>query len=284
MRVICPLCRASRKQELAISKGNIFNCGSCSARYVWPLPSPKNLAGEYNKKYFFKSDGVGGYFDYDDLKESLRAEAVKKLKIIKSRINSGKLLDVGAGNGEFILEAKDQGFSVVGNDISTYAVEQMKKKGLPVISGPVADLKAKNRSFNVVTAWDVFEHISNIREVVRIISECLLPGGYLFLTTPDTLSWDARMLGNMWYGYKKLPEHVLFFNRRSIEKLLRSCDFVEIESIPWGFYRSLRFITKKLVWGYMGKPGLKFLRLADWISNRPFFIPGIDFLVVARKK
>jgi SAM-dependent methyltransferase len=238
----------------------------------------------YSSGYFEgKKTGVGGYKNYQDLEKNLERESYMKIKYIKKRTKKGELLDIGAGTGVFAQIARNNGFNVCANDISKYANTVLTKRKIETFFGPInSKIFPKNR-FQIVTAWDVVEHMSNVDEMILAVKSALKKGGYFFLTTPDTGSWDARLTGKKWYGYKKLPEHLIFLNRKSVTTLLLKHGFEVVEIIPWGFYRNLRFISDKLgnyghMFTYLGKI-INFLG----INNISFFFPMTDFMVVGKK-
>lgn len=281
----CPLCKC-RNINLKIQDKNlqIYRCPNCSLEFIDKKLSKKELQKLYSRDYFTNQlKGVGGYKDYNSLTKELTAEAEKRLDFISKFTANKKILDVGAGGGVFLQTAQKRGYKTYGNDISPFARDAFAKSKIPFFYGSIGKgLFGKNR-FDIITAWDVFEHVSDIQQVTMTLSSLLTPGGFLFLTTPNTKSWDAKLLGKRWYGYQKAPEHLTFFNKKSIKIILEFNGLKLVQVQSWGFVRSIDFIVEKMEsyfpWcGLLRKvPGFEFVR------KRTFFFPLTDFMVVAQK-
>lgn len=285
MKPVCPICQSRGKRFLAVDFGlEIFACPVCTLQFLWPIPSPAVIRKLYSKKYFYHEGfSESGYNDYKALLSSLTLEAQKKLTIVSQFVKSGKLLDLGAGTGIFLSAAKKSGFQVSGNDISHSVANSLKKITGNVYIGPVANNLMPRNSFEVVTAWDVIEHFPD-PAALSVIADSLKKGGYLFLTTPDTQSWDARVFGKKWYGYTKIPEHILYFNRRSLTRVLTNYGLVPVLFKPWGFVRNLDFLagkTELIFPGWYRKIPSSWRR---WLAKLTIEVNMTDFLVVAKKE
>lgn len=285
-RTRCPVCKNTKTNYKSTHQSNeLYVCSVCSFEYV---PMSKSITPQkpiYTQGYFHgKLSGVKGYNDYDSLNDQLTLEAEKKLRYIKKFTNKKELLDLGSGTGIFLKLARDKGFKVTGNDISKYAIKQLKKNRIKAYAGSVEKKIFPKESFDIITGWDVIEHLYKPAKAMESISSTLKPGGFLFLTTPDTERVDARILGKYWYGYKKIPEHVGFFNTPSIKRLLHDANFEVVEIKPWGFYRNLDFIFSKLsVYSPLFLPIRKILQRLG-VSNLNFFFPLTDCIIVAKKE
>jgi 2-polyprenyl-3-methyl-5-hydroxy-6-metoxy-1,4-benzoquinol methylase len=286
VKIQCPVCSKTEVKEfLRYQSNNVYTCFSCGVKFVFPPPKARQLKRYYRKGYFEgDKGGACGYKDYVSLESNLKTEAVLKLRLIQKMIKSGNLLDIGAGTGVFVEEARKKGFSVSANDISSFVTEALKERKIKCFLGPVNKKILPKGTFDIITAWDVVEHVFKINEMVEAMNWTLRRGGFLFLTTPDTESLDAKIMGKKWYGYKKIPEHLLFFNRKSITNLLERWNFEVIKIKRWGFYRDLNFMVEKLA-GYdkSFSFGGKLLRSFS-LGEASLFWPFADFLVVAKKK
>jgi len=284
MKMSCPICKNRNiNQKIQQASFTIYQCSNCSFEFL-DLKNKSAIKKIYNKNYFHgKLSGVKGYTDYNLLEKDLIRESLAKLTIIKKHSDFKSLLDLGAGTGVFLTEAKKQGYNIFGNDISSYAVKKLRAKKIKAYLGSIENNILPKAEFDIVTAWDVLEHIPNLTKALNSIHNSLKPGGLLFITTPDTGSIDARLLGKNWYGYKKIPEHICFFNKRSLSLLLSSSNFEVISYEKWGFYRSLDFILEKLQnYSNFFKIVRNFIHLTP-IKNFSFFFPFTDSLIVAKK-
>ena len=103
----------------------------------------------------------------------------------------------------------------------------------------------------------------------------------MILSTPDTNSWDARVLGSGWYGYTKVPEHLWYFNRETLTGLAEQAGFQLVVGRPWGFVRTLGFCTDKLGVYHpaIGKVSRKLTDLAG-VTDKRLFFTILDMLLV----
>ncbi|KKR88423.1 MAG: Methyltransferase type 12 [Candidatus Wolfebacteria bacterium GW2011_GWB1_41_12] len=281
----CPICNSNKAVRiLKENKFNIYKCLSCDLQFVWPQPDKEALKKTYSKKYFHGNILTPkGYEDYHQLNHELIREAKKKIKFIEKYPVGKNLLDIGCGTGIFLEEARRRGYKINGNEISSYTIKALKQKNISCFPGAVEGGILPKKRFDIVTAWDVIEHIPKIKMAFKEIVGSLKESGYLFLTTPDTQSIDSFLMGKSWYNYKKAPEHVLFLNRKSVTELFKASNLKLISVTQWGFYRNLNFLIKRLpLPRSISNPLLSILKLLR-LSDLTFFFPFTDFLVVAKK-
>jgi len=284
-RIICPICEATNFQKKFVVNGHVvYRCLACEVEFALPTGKQKGKAVTYDRGYFTgELAGVQGYENYQKLGHFLETESAKRIKFIKKFTSGKKLLDVGAGTGIFVSFAKSKGYRVVGNDISDFAVNAIRQKKIKALPGAVEKLKSRV-NFDLVTAWDVIEHFDNFKLAITHLNHLLFPGGLLVFTTPFTDSVDCKILGKWWYGYKKIPEHIIFFNSKSIRYWLTTNGFELIAVKSWGFVRNVDFILLKLSHYSKLFVGLAKLSRRMGISGLTAFFPLTDFIVVARKK
>lgn len=283
---ICPLCSSTKQhKKIQINKKNkVLTCNNCSLSFLNPIPSREKISALYRREYFQETSS-SGYSNYSSMENVLKNESLRKLNYIKKYTNKKKLMDVGSGLGTFLKVAKNAGYKVSGNDISTFAAERIKKQlKIPFYLGSLEKEIFPQSKFEIITAWDVIEHIFSVNKAIKNIKNALKSGGLLFFTTPNINSWDACLMGKHWYGYKKVPEHVLFFSPESITNALENSGFNVLEIKTWGFERDLSFISEKLsiynghiykVFDFL----IKFLK----IENKSVYLPLTDMMIVARK-
>lgn len=286
MKKTCPVCQDSKiSKKITFNRYNLLLCQNCTFEFISPPKSKDKDLHIYNEGYFHgELSGAKGYADYSKLQDQLIKEAIKKINYIQRYTTKKKLLDLGAGTGIFLKEARNRGYQVAGNDISTYAIKHLKQNKIKSFSGSIEKKVLPKQEFDIITAWDVLEHLYKPIEAIQNINSALNAGGFLFLTTPDTKSIDARLLGKNWYGYKKIPEHVSFFNSSSITRLLTDANFEVIEVRPWGFYRNLDFIFNKIqIYSSIFLLLERILTSFTRLKNMTFFIPLTDSIIVAKK-
>jgi 2-polyprenyl-3-methyl-5-hydroxy-6-metoxy-1,4-benzoquinol methylase len=110
----------------------------------------------------------------------------------------GHLLDVGCAFGTFLEFAKDRGWDVKGIEVSPYSSRfAREKRGLDVTTGTLATSNFGKEEFDLVTFWDVLEHVTDVKENLQRASRVLKPGGYVILTTDNYQSLLAFIASAM---------------------------------------------------------------------------------------
>ena len=222
-----------------------------------PIPDSNDLGKYYeSEKYISHTDNNKGVlsFLYQTVKKwSLQ----KKVRLILSHNSqAGSLLDVGAGTGEFLKAAKENSWKVTGVEPNQNAVALAQEKGI-VLYPELKDLI--NQKFDVITLWHVLEHISNLEEVVKELSELLKPGGILVIAVPNYNSYDAKHYKEFWAAYDT-PRHLWHFSKNAIIDLFKeNFKLRKIEPMLFdSFYVSL--LSEKY------KTGSNFSLKAFWIG------------------
>ena len=128
-----------------------------------------------------------------------------------------------------LLEARSRGYDVHGLEYSADAAGVANRKlGADVVRvGAIGAETFPEQSFDVCILADVIEHVRDPAEFILNIGRILKIGGVVFIATPSTDSWSARLLGRHWMEYK--PEHLFYFDRSTITRLLGTAGFDRIE-------------------------------------------------------
>jgi 2-polyprenyl-3-methyl-5-hydroxy-6-metoxy-1,4-benzoquinol methylase len=231
-RVRCNLCGADDTAPVTELDGfHIVRCRQCGLVYVNPRYQERLLQEIYTKAYY-DHDGINsgleffGYDNYLEDQENITITFAKRLRTIERFADKGRLLDIGCAAGFFLDLARSEGWEAIGSEVSEFSVHYARETlGLDVRLGELRDLQFEAQSFDVVTMWDVIEHLpdpmSELREVRRVLSD----GGMLSIITPDVGSLVARLLGNRWEEFRRVREHVYFFSRRTVAEMLRKAGF-----------------------------------------------------------
>lgn len=139
----------------------------------------------------------------------------------------GRLLDVGCGNGVFLLRAKAAGWNVVGLEPDPHAAAQVRVSGLDVHQGTL-DTFDQPGSFDVITSSHVIEHVHDPKVFLDQLFRLLRGKGRLWLTTPNVNSMGHRHFGNAWRGLEP-PRHLTIFSAAALRSMLTSTGFVSIQ-------------------------------------------------------
>lgn len=143
-----------------------------------------------------------------------------RFRFIKRFVKSGNLFDLGAGWGHFMLAAKELGYNVYGVEIAEqpylYCVNDLK---LPVDHIDFFKMD-ESRRFDIITMWDVLEHIDDAGTFLDKCNKLTKPGGYLVLQVPQIDSYFARRHRDNW---KMMGlDHVNYFGKNTMKKILQT--------------------------------------------------------------
>ena len=226
--VRCPACGAKRFVHIfeveTIRPYEIVRCADCRLVFSQPRPSRQQLSEFYSSTYFKRSSNRGlGYADYEQVAElnARRMWSVLNTYAPVERCSPKRVLDVGCATGGFLSEAKAAGWDCVGVELSEAAVEIARRKfGLHVICGDLGSDALQRASFGLITMWHVLEHLIDPAEGIRRAINLLAPGALLFIELPN---WNSvgRVLRRTKWAQLKPPEHINFFNSRSLTNLIK---------------------------------------------------------------
>lgn len=139
-----------------------------------------------------------------------------------------RLLDIGCGNGDFLINAQEAGWSVLGLEPDSIAVATALNRGLDVRLGTINTLKNESSCFDVITLSHVIEHCHEPRLLMNDINRLLKPGGIVFIDTPNLEGDGSTLFGRNWRGIEA-PRHLVLFNKDSLIKLLSEFGFENIK-------------------------------------------------------
>lgn len=216
----CPVCSQKNfKKTATFGQANLYQCCNCQHRFII-LPSLTSdvLENLYDSEY-------AGYRPDSFFQAVIRQEiATNFLPRIPS---SGQILDVGCGNGDFLIAAQEAGYTVCGIDISDAAVAQCKDLGFAVQKADFVHFPGCEQ-FDFITMWDLLEHLPDPHSFIKRAFQLLRPGGYLVIKTPyigeptfSVVKAFPRLSGIL----LSTPEHLQFFNHQTLKTLLHKNGF-----------------------------------------------------------
>ncbi len=250
-RISCNICGSNRSRFLFFGldtmfgsvnygKWRVVECQDCGLMYMNPQVSDADLAEYYSDDYYA--------FDFEPrsglrlkLKEAVfrhwRGETEKSLpialgaRLYRSLVRHlpparprGRLLDIGCGSGEMLLELRKAGWDVVGLEASEVAAEKGRQRGLEIRVGAAEDLDFPPGSFDWIRMSHLLEHVVNPRELLERVCGVLRPRGRVLVALPDCGGLPSGILGEHWPNWR-IPEHRWFFTRSSISRLLKVSGF-----------------------------------------------------------
>ncbi|MCB9446972.1 MAG: class I SAM-dependent methyltransferase [Flavobacteriales bacterium] len=219
----CTLCGAQALKDLpAFKRHYLCKCSNCGHVFARKIPDQATLISHY--------DGYGR----DDYLSPLTVQSYHRLlDTFEPFRNTGKLLDMGCGIGYFLEEAKKRGWEVYGTEYSTQAVNICASKGIHMKSGAVSKDMFAPGMFDVVTSFEVIEHLHNVHDFVSAASLFLRSKGLLYITTPNFNSLLRYALGEK-YNVLGYPEHLSYFTRSTLIRLAESEGFTTTKVLTTG--------------------------------------------------
>jgi 2-polyprenyl-3-methyl-5-hydroxy-6-metoxy-1,4-benzoquinol methylase len=181
-----------------------------------PQPSLENLGKYYESEdYISHTDNKRSLFE--KLYHFIKDIALKnKLNLINShQPNKGRILDIGAGTGDFLSIAKKDGWQTIGVEPSTKAKSIAINKGVSFVE---LTTELENNSFDVISMWHVLEHVPDLDKQIKELKRLLKPTGTLIIAVPNFKSFDAKYYGKFWAAFD-VPIHFWHFSKTAIKLL-----------------------------------------------------------------
>ncbi|MBI9089858.1 MAG: class I SAM-dependent methyltransferase [Desulfobacterium sp.] len=259
----CPLCQGNKALPLfrfdpGVSTvkmpGNLtgegiglVRCMNCSLVYLEDRPTRDSMERLYASDQYFGCDAETGYSDYEIQERSLGDTFRLFLKNLCQRnMASGTMADIGCGNGYLLKEARPYFSFRVGSDMSDAAVEQASLVcDKAVCGGPEEILKAGLSGFDLVTAVSVLEHLYDPVAFMRQCSNLVRPGGNIVLSVPHFASPWRKLMGRFWTSFK-IPEHLAYYEKKSLGMLGERSGLELVEFIPYHHYFPVSVVLDKL--------------------------------------
>ena len=213
----CDLCGASSDNHPIIFwKYNtpVVRCTGCNLLYSNPRWKAEHLFGRYTTEYWqhYADEVKSTAFDL----VSNQARWDPYLNTLESARMTGRLLDVGCATGEFLTAAKARGWEIYGVEPSTIAARYAEQvTGATIHPGTIDTVPFADGSFDVVTLWDVIEHVQSPRLYMEQAARLVRRGGMLALTTPNIRSIDYWLLRAKWWVIGP-NDHIYYFAPRTM--------------------------------------------------------------------
>lgn len=205
----------------------ILACTKCGLGHTHPHPA--DLSRYYGSHYYGSRHGITSKFCARRRLHFLERTADKATK-------KKRLLDIGCGNGSFLLAARAAGWKVVGTEINPQSARAF---GLDVKH--TLDHIDHTEHFDCVTMWHSLEHMKDIKSTLLLIARHLAPQGHLIIAVPDIGSLQAKLFGPRWL-HLDVPRHLYHFDPDSLRFSLETAGFricrssrheIEYDLIGW---------------------------------------------------
>ncbi len=260
----CPVCgdlrifgfmTAPDRFHLRQVRYTLLRCSSCSCIWLQNPPKPEEMGVHYSKDY------------HNVIVTNAENAGPKRWQTHRALIaqykQEGAILDVGCSSGSFLASMNNGKWKLHGIEMDgLMAKRAMSNSESEVFVGDVMDAPFPPNSFDVITAFDVLEHVYQPREFLDRVLSWLRPGGIFFARLPNIDSWESRLFGTYWYGLE-LPRHLYHFSPRSMRSLLAAMGVNEsyISATGEGAHlgHSVRYLFEHVVqrFGFLPTPMAK---------------------------
>ena len=239
----CPVCDSEIFNDLkGFESCYLSKCKVCSFVFDKRIPSKEELYEHYK------------VYAYSDLKPISR-ETVKSYNRLLDEFekyrHTGNILDMGCGQGDFLVEAKKRNWKVYGTEYSESAVNLCESRDI-IMSKNDLDIDVfPGIDFDIITSFEVIEHINNPQKMMKLVDNKLNAGGLFYCTTPN---FNALLRYFEKEDFKMIvyPEHISFYTKKSLKFLGNKYGFKILKTLTTGIDlgRLIALIKSKKVFEY----------------------------------
>jgi 2-polyprenyl-3-methyl-5-hydroxy-6-metoxy-1,4-benzoquinol methylase len=214
----CLVCHSHKLTTLSdYKKAHLVKCDSCGFVFSQGIPTMKELEdhyGQYGRNDFLSPITIKRYNELLDSFEPFR--------------KTGKILDVGCGIGYFLEVAKQRNWDVYGTEFTNEAVVICESKGINIEKGVLDISNYEKESFDIITSFEVIEHINNPREELTNFNKLLRKGGLVYITTPNFNSLLRYRLKSD-YNVIVYPEHLSYYSPKTLTNVFTLSGFKKMK-------------------------------------------------------
>jgi SAM-dependent methyltransferase len=231
---------------------DLVKCRQCGLIYINPRPTMEEMARYYPPDYLpyrAREAGLSAFAHFDE-----RYGSDRRCRAVLARLSTrrGRVLDVGCSTGGFLEGMRRRGnWDTFGVEINAEVAEYARSAaGLNVFAGTLQQAGYPDAFFDVVTLWNVLEHLHEPYQTLLEAARILGPGGLLAASIPNPDCIEARLFGPYWAGWDA-PRHLYTFTRETITRMLNQAD-LEVREFA----------------SFTGRYQVTILSLGGWLDDR----------------
>lgn len=203
----CIVCGSAKLKKLtAFQNNHLCKCMKCKMVFAQLIPTQAELDS------YYKSYGTSHYISELTIKRYNEL-----LDLFESSRKNNRILDIGCGVGFFLETAKKRGWDVYGTEFSSKLCSICNSKGIEMFHGSISGFKSEMK-FDIITSFEVIEHINSPREELTNINKLLRKDGLFYCTTPNFNSIERYYLGER-YNVISYPEHLSYYTPKTLNYL-----------------------------------------------------------------
>ena len=216
----------------------IVKCRSCGLVYVNPHRNADAILHNYEEVV----DNL--YVEEREGRVLTFQRNLRPLEELMPPDRGRRLLDVGCHIGVFLEIAQERGWEAWGIEPSHWAAREARSRGLQVIEGTLDDVHLAEEAFDVITLWDVIEHLTDPLRELRESYRLLRKGGLICSHTMNVESPLARLMGPRWPWLMEM--HLYYFSPRTLGEMLRKAGFTVVKMVNQGRFLRLGYLTTRI--------------------------------------
>ncbi len=242
----CPVCGSAASHDFTGSDfmfdmpGNYDygRCNQCGTVFQVPMPGAEQITTFYPDDYEqyqperskqlknIEKGALRAVFGYRHLEAPciyiLAGQLLGRLKYRNAPPfrDGHQALDIGCGNGKFLVKLRTLGWEVQGVEFNAGAVEVCRVSGLNVFHGDLQSAGFPDASFDMVSARHLIEHLPDPNSFMSEVARILKPGGYLYIRTPSSKALGRKIFGKYWFP-NEVPRHLVMFSPENLALLAR---------------------------------------------------------------
>ena len=221
--------------------GRHVKCKNCQLIYMNPMEKVSKT-----NEYYSKAKNTHA----PTIRESYLRTAESQVSLIQKYANGTNLLDIGCAQGFFLFGASKAGYTTKGIEIAQDAAVYARREfGLDIEAKPFEELQFAENYFDVITLWQVLEHVPYPLMMLKAVHRMLKPGGLLVVSTPNIEAIPAKILRKRWWDIKRL--HINQFTTRTLTDILQNTGFKNISSASYRGFVSLSILLTMML-KYLG--------------------------------
>jgi 2-polyprenyl-3-methyl-5-hydroxy-6-metoxy-1,4-benzoquinol methylase len=221
----CKICGSSNLRAMCTKESaHYYLCRDCALILQYPPPDGSAMQAYADEQY-----ASGLYRDYVEARPMKLIHFRRRLESLQPLLRPGRLLDIGCSCGYFLEIAAEHGYDVHGVEFSSTAISAAADSvRARILQGTLEDMPRDQKgSFDVVSAFDLIEHIDQPGPFLDAVAEFLRPGGKVVICTPDSEHFLRYVMGSRWPMLQPM-QHLSIFSRRSLQTALEKSGFTEV--------------------------------------------------------
>jgi len=198
---------------------NLVQCSDCGLIYINPIPTKEDMSNYYPDGYYSLT-----FNRFENMYCSI--VDIVKIKKIRKYKKKGKILDVGCGSGDFLVNIKKRGWVVYGVDTSREACKLANEKlKQNIFNSELEECHFPDAYFDVITLWHVLEHVYNPNQLLTEVNKILKKDGILLIEVPNIENPVFKLTKEHYFALD-IPRHLYHYTPKTLEQMLNKNGFV----------------------------------------------------------